>query len=71
MRPATKPNVKKRHTRFHTAALAVLFALLAIVVSDPANHAGVGQVAMIAARSIPAEEAVFFRLVQAPFEIAP
>jgi hypothetical protein len=63
--------LKKRHTRFHTAALAVVFALLAIVVSHPANHAAAGQVAMIAARSIPAEEAAFFRFVQASFEIAP
>jgi hypothetical protein len=71
MRTTTKPDVKKRHTRFHTAALAVVFALLAIVVSDPANHAPAGQVAMITARSIPAEETAFFRLVQTPFEMAP
>jgi hypothetical protein len=62
---------KKRHARFHTAALAVVFALLAIVVSDPANHAGAGQAAMIAARSIAAEEAALFRFLQSPFEIAP
>jgi hypothetical protein len=71
MRTTTKPTVKKRHTRFHTAALAVLFALLAILVSDPANHATAGQVPVVTAHSIPAEEAAFFRFVQAPFEIAP
>jgi hypothetical protein len=71
MRPVTTSDPKKRHTRFHTAALAVLFSLLAVVVSDPANHVGATQVAVVAARSIAAEEAALFRFLQAPFEITP